>query len=120
MTIHDVWKDGTIRIWAGVGGDAGKLLLEIEPKEVLRRCLPPAVGIPFNPDNKIVQCDSCDAPIQWGVTDNGKRCPFSLQLLVKAKDGRYMIGSHFLDCPDARKHSRKSAQMEFGDDELPS
>jgi hypothetical protein len=60
-----------------------------------------AVPVPEQPEllEKCDGCRSCGAPLIWGETAAGKKCPFN-------PDGT----SHFATCPDARSWSRKAKQ----------
>jgi hypothetical protein len=51
----------------------------------------------------VTECRSCRAPVYWGFTKNGKRCPFDV---VK---GQPTETSHFATCPDAKTWSKKGA-----------
>ncbi len=46
-------------------------------------------------------CRSCGAPIWWGLTRNGKPCPYDIV------DGEPTETSHFTTCPDAKAWTRK-------------
>jgi len=49
-------------------------------------------------------CRSCGADVYWGVTEQGKRCPYNVDA-----DGQATTESHFRTCPQAGAWSRKSA-----------
>lgn len=55
----------------------------------------------LNPPITIVQCKSCGADIYWGLTVNGRRCPYN------TIGGRPTKESHFSTCPSASEHSKK-------------
>lgn len=103
--IHDIFDDDQVRIWHTK--DPADVPILTTGRELRIKLTVPKVGIELLPDAKITSCSSCDAPIVWGETANGKRCPFSVALLVKDKDGRWMMGTHFADCPFAKGHSKR-------------
>lgn len=54
-------------------------------------------------------CKSCNAPIKWVATSNGKSMPVDLQrLTIITDDGRMIQGglSHFATCPNADSHRK--------------
>lgn len=51
-------------------------------------------------------CRSCGAAIVWGKTPASKAVPLSVAA-IETRDGvRYAL-SHFADCPDAKKWSKR-------------
>lgn len=104
--IHDIFDYDQVRIWKDKGTPLGAPL-HATGKELRLKLTVPTVGIELLPDAKITSCSSCDAPIVWGETANGKRCPFSVALLVKDKEGRWMMGTHFADCPNPERHRKR-------------
>lgn len=57
-------------------------------------------------ENGVTRCRSCDAPIVWGLTRSGKRCPFDVV------DGRRTETSHFTTCPQAKTWSKRNTKAE--------
>lgn len=77
---------------------------------------------------KLAQCRSCDAPVIWVVTTNGKRMPVDADPVVAARGFRLddevegevplatftqtpaqderLYLSHFATCPNADQHRR--------------
>lgn len=78
---------------------------------------------------KLAHCRSCDAPIIWTVTQNGKKMPVDADPVIAERgfrleedddphepptalftvapfDGERLHLSHFATCPDAREHRR--------------
>lgn len=51
-------------------------------------------------------CRSCDAAVAWITTPAGKAMPLSLKT-ARTIDGKRYALSHFADCVDAKKWSRK-------------
>ena len=49
------------------------------------------------------ECRSCHAPVYWGFTEKGKRCPYDVV------DGTATRTSHFTTCPQAQAWSKKGA-----------
>jgi hypothetical protein len=55
---------------------------------------------------RLARCSSCNAQIVWTTTNDERPIPLSLAT-VQTRDGvRYAL-SHFTDCPDSEKWSRK-------------
>lgn len=50
---------------------------------------------------KIERCKSCGAAIVWGVTKNGKRCPYNVVGMQATEQ------SHFETCPQSRGWSQR-------------
>lgn len=68
------------------------------------------------------RCRSCDAPIEWAITEKGRRIPLDPGV---HPDGNLVIGgdgiavyiapdgltparrSHFVSCPNAARHRRR-------------
>lgn len=73
--------------------------------ETLRMRLMGAPELPlFDEPTPVIQikhCQSCGAPISWGFTVKGARCPFDVV------DGRPTQQSHFESCPDAAQWSKR-------------
>ncbi|KPL90747.1 hypothetical protein [Herpetosiphon geysericola] len=67
-----------------------------------------ALELELNPSIAIVQCKSCGADIYWGLTVNGKRCPYN------TIGGRPTKESHFSTCPSASEHSKKQRRATNG------
>ena len=103
--IHDIYDDDHVRIWSDK--ERGRIPLECIGKELRIKLTMPKGGIELLDDAKITSCSSCSAPIVWGETANGKRCPFSVALLVKDKLGKWMMGTHFADCPNPGRHRKR-------------
>ena len=59
----------------------------------------------------ISRCRSCAAPIWWGTTAKGKRCPFDVHTLDSV-DVVASNTSHFRTCKDARDWTRKPTARE--------
>ena len=55
----------------------------------------------------ITRCRSCAAPIWWGTTARGKRCPFDVYTLDSG-DVAASNTSHFRTCKDARSWTRST------------
>jgi len=51
-------------------------------------------------------CRSCNAMIVWARTGKGKAVPLSVTT-VEWRDGKGYALSHFADCPDAKKWSKR-------------
>ncbi len=76
----------------------------LTPNEVdwVREALPPSVcahtptAIVVPPALELKHCKSCKAPVVWGVTASGQRCPFDVV------DGVATETSHFRTCPHAK------------------
>lgn len=51
----------------------------------------------------VERCRSCQAPVWWGLTKNGKRCPFDYDLVT----GQPTETSHFTTCPQARTWTKR-------------
>lgn len=47
-------------------------------------------------------CKSCNAPVYWGFTAKGKRCPYDVV------DGEATEASHFTTCPQANGWSKRT------------
>ena len=66
-------------------------------------------GVEIPEDAPIQRCRSCGAPIWWGVTAGGRRCPFDVHLAetswTRGAAERTAI-THFSTCPDARGWSK--------------
>ena len=62
-------------------------------------------------DVPITRCRSCFAPVWWGVTRKGKRCPFDCYTLDSGDVVASGI-SHFRSCKDARDWTRKPTARE--------
>lgn len=55
---------------------------------------------------QIGTCHSCQAPVVWTKSKNDKWLPLSVAT-IETRDGvRYAL-SHFVDCPDAKKWSKR-------------
>jgi hypothetical protein len=71
----------------------------------------------------VSRCRSCQAPVQWAITENGKRMPLDADpvpgggvtelgtdadgaLLVRATPNAGTRSSHFASCPNAKEHRR--------------
>lgn len=66
------------------------------------------------------RCRSCDEPIEWAVTTNGKRIPLDLgeyedgNIILDASGVAHVVvapalplrRSHFVSCPNAEQHRR--------------
>lgn len=104
--IHDIYDDDHVRLWGARDAKFGAQI-HATGHEIRIKLTIPKVGIELLDDATIKSCTSCGAPIVWGETANGKRCPFSVALLVKDKDGRWMMGTHFADCPNAGGHRKR-------------
>lgn len=50
----------------------------------------------------VTTCRSCNAPVYWGFTARGKRCPFNV-----GEDGVATEISHFTTCPQAGRWSKR-------------
>ena len=59
-----------------------------------------------SPTAPMTTCRSCGAPIVWGLTKNGKPCPFNV------KTGIPTTESHFATCPDAKDWSTKPVRVQ--------
>lgn len=105
--IHDIFDDDTVRIWGARDAKFGGTHAYATGKELRIKLTIPKVGIELLDDATIKSCSSCGAPIVWGETAGGKRCPFSVALLVKDKNGRWMMGTHFADCPNPERHRKR-------------
>lgn len=64
----------------------------------------------------MANCRSCNAPIMWGKTTNGKAVPLdtkpkNVYILLNADEGVYSLErgyeSHFATCPNADQHRGK-------------
>ena len=62
---------------------------------------PALTPLPAAPVRRQARCDSCDAPVAWGMTAGGKRCPYDVD------EHGNKTTSHFGSCPHARSHSKK-------------
>lgn len=85
---------------------ADRLFVDYRQREALGQIYDRLVAIreldrAINPSIAIVQCQSCKAPIYWGLTANGKRCPYNVI------EGRATNESHFKTCPNSSDHSKK-------------
>jgi hypothetical protein len=59
-----------------------------------------------------VKCRSCGAPIWWGYTKTGKRCPFNVALKGIDRTTEQPVYemteiSHFTTCKDAKMWTRR-------------
>lgn len=50
----------------------------------------------------VTECRSCQAPVYWGFTTKGKRCPMNVV------DGEATDVSHFTTCNDPKRWSKKA------------
>lgn len=57
---------------------------------------------------EVAHCRSCNAPVWWGETAAGKRCPFDVI------DGARTQQSHFATCPQAVGWSKRVHRKEAG------
>jgi len=60
--------------------------------------------------NRMSNCKSCKAEIQWVKTKNGKSMPLDMNRIITVTlDGEMQTGyaSHFSTCPNANKHRKK-------------
>lgn len=51
-------------------------------------------------------CHSCGAPVAWIQTKKRRFMPLSIATIEERDGVRYAL-SHFIDCPDATKWSRR-------------
>lgn len=68
-------------------------------------------GVEVDPSAPIQHCRSCGAPVWWGRTAAGKRCPFDVMRQEGFEAGdvsevRTPI-THFSTCPQARKWGKR-------------
>jgi hypothetical protein len=49
----------------------------------------------------VTTCRSCRAPVYWGYTAKGKRCPYDVV------DGAATEISHFATCPQAKQWTKR-------------
>lgn len=63
------------------------------------------------PDAKFIPCRGCGKRIAWGVTENGKRVPLSVDSEHAQRCGGIvaLAPSHFLDCSEASSFSKRKA-----------
>jgi hypothetical protein len=69
--------------------------------------------------SELGSCRSCDAPIEWAVTNNGRRIPLDVapgdrpNIVIDAgvayavPPGKGDRTSHFVTCPNADAHRRR-------------
>lgn len=65
--------------------------------------LPPVEYPTAKKNPPVARCNSCQAPIWWGETAAGKRCPFNWDLVTATPTNE----SHFRTCKDAKRWSKK-------------
>jgi hypothetical protein len=61
---------------------------------------------PIPDDAQLGTCHSCQAPVAWVRTKNDRWTPLSLAT-VETRDGQRYALTHFSDCPDGKKWSKK-------------
>ncbi len=100
----------TIQAWTAAmyrALDMGAQLITDETQRghlhAMRRELASIVNRTQIPAGTWVQCRSCGAPIKWGRTAGGVRCPYDVD-----EAGQKTDVSHFTTCPNAKQHSKKA------------
>lgn len=54
-------------------------------------------------DERVAKCKSCGAPIKWGRTSAGRKCPVD----AEPEELSGVFESHFVTCPNADEHRAK-------------
>ncbi len=58
------------------------------------------------PHAQLGTCHSCNAPVAWIQTANKRFMPLSIAT-IEERDGVKYALSHFADCPDSKKWSKR-------------